>query len=241
MSEEINIHNIPKHIAFIMDGNGRWAKKRGLPRSKGHEEGSKAIKRVTLACKNLGVKVITLFAFSTENWKRPKEEVDFIFSLLEKLLKKNRKWFKKDNIKVSFIGDIEELDERFYDVIKKTMELTSNNDGIVLNIALNYGGKNEIIKMVKEIGEDVKLNKLEIASINEEIIERYLMTREFPKVDLLVRSSGEYRISNFLLWQIAYSEMIFTPIYWPDFDEEVVKDLIIEYQCRDRRFGGVKS
>lgn len=232
------MNNIPRHIALIMDGNGRWAKKRGLPRILGHKEGANRIMDVVVKAKELGVEAVTMFAFSTENWNRPKEEVSYIFNLLEKLLKKGKEKFKRNNIKIKFIGNIGELSHRCQKVIFKTMEDTKDNNGIVMNLAINYGSRSEIVMAIKNICLEYKENKID--EINEEIFEKYLMTSELPSVDLLIRTSGEVRISNFLLWQIAYSELIFTPTYWPDFDGEELEKCIEEYSSRDRRFGMIK-
>ena len=238
--QEINLSNVPKHIAFIMDGNGRWAKKRGLPRVKGHEEGAKRIESLAMSAEKLGVKAITFFAFSTENWKRPKEEVDYIFSLLEKFLKQGKENFKKHNVKLHFIGKINELNENLQSLMYQVVEETKNNTGIVLNLAINYGARSEIVEMVKCVAKDCVEGKQKILEIDEGCVEKYLMTNGLPEIDLLVRTSGEVRLSNFLLWQIAYSELVFTDVYWPDFDERELEKVIIEYQRRDRRFGGVK-
>ena len=237
---EIDLTRVPKHVAFIMDGNGRWAKSRGLPRIKGHEEAAKRVGKLAVAARNLGLEAVTLFAFSTENWKRPKEEVDFIFSLLEKMLKEEKENFKKNDIRVCFIGKIDELEDKFSTLMKETVEETKDNKGIILNLAINYGARSEIVEMVKKVSFDCVNGKQEISKIDESTVEKYLMTNGLPEIDLVVRTSGEVRISNFLLWQIAYSELLFTKVYWPDFDEEQLKKVIIEFQSRDRRFGGLK-
>lgn len=237
---EIDLTRVPKHIAFIMDGNGRWAKKRGLPRIKGHEEGAKRIGSLAKAAHKLGVEAVTLFAFSTENWKRPKEEVDFIFSLLEKMLKEGKDNFKKNDIRVKFVGKIDELEDKFSNIMRETMEETKDNKGIILNLAINYGARSELVEVVKKVSKDCVDGKQDIDKINENTIEKYLMTNGLPEIDLMVRTSGEVRISNFLLWQIAYSELVFTDVYWPDFNEQQLEKVIIEYQSRNRRFGGLK-
>jgi len=237
---KLDLKRIPKHIAFIMDGNGRWAKKRGLPRVKGHEEGAKRIEKLTLSAKKYGVEAITLFAFSTENWKRPKDEVDYIFSLLEKFLIEGKESFAKNDVKVHFIGKINELEEKFKTLMIQTMEETKDNKSIVLNLAINYGSRSEIVEMVKSVAKECKEGNLEIENIDEKVVEQYLMTNGLPEIDLMVRTSGEIRISNFLLWQIAYSELVFTKVYWPDFNEEQLEKVLIEFQSRDRRYGGLK-
>ena len=236
----LDLTRIPKHVAFIMDGNGRWAKKRGLPRTKGHEEGAKIIEKLAVSAKNLGLEVITLFAFSTENWKRPKEEVDFIFSLLKKFLTEGMEKFQKNDIKIRFIGNIDELDEEFSSLMYEAMEVTKDNKGIVMNLAINYGSRSEIIEMVKGVAKECVEGTQKIDEIDETVVENHLMTKGLPEIDLMVRTSGEVRISNFLLWQIAYSELMFTDVYWPDFDEKELERVLIEFQSRDRRFGGLK-
>ena len=238
--KELDLTKIPKHIAFIMDGNGRWAKKRGLPRTKGHEEGAKRIEKLALSAKSFGIEAITFFAFSTENWKRPKEEVDYIFSLLKKFLIEGKDSFNKNDVRIHFIGKIEELEDEFKSLMYETMEETKTNQGIVLNLAINYGARSEIIEMVKCVAKDCVEGKQKISEINESVVENYLMTKGLPEIDLMVRTSGEVRISNFLLWQIAYSELLFTDVYWPDFDESQLENVLIEFQSRNRRFGGLK-
>jgi len=236
----LDLERIPKHVAFIMDGNGRWAKKRGLPRTKGHEEGAKRIEKLAVSARDLGLEAVTLFAFSTENWKRPKEEVDFIFSLLKKFLTEGKESFIKNDIRIHFIGKIDELDEEFSSLMYDTMETTKNNKGIILNLAINYGARSEIVEMVKGIAKECVEGKQEIEKIDDKVVESHLMTKDLPEIDLMVRTSGEVRLSNFLLWQIAYSELIFTDVYWPDFDEKELEKVLIEFQSRNRRFGGLK-
>lgn len=236
----LDLTRVPKHVAFIMDGNGRWAKKRGLPRTKGHEEGAKRIEKLAVSAKNFGLEAVTLFAFSTENWKRPKEEVDFIFSLLKKFLTEGKESFSKNDIRVHFIGKIDELDEEFSSLMYETMENTKNNKGIILNLAINYGARSEIVEMVKCVCKDCVDGIQKINEIDEDVVEKYLMTKDLPEIDLLVRTSGEVRLSNFLLWQIAYSELVFTSVYWPDFNEKELEKVLIDFQCRNRRFGGLK-
>jgi len=233
-------NSIPKHVALIMDGNGRWAKKRNLPRILGHKEGANRIIEIVLKAKELGIEALTMFAFSTENWNRPKEEVSYIFALLQKLLKKGKDRFKKENIKVTFIGNISELDKKSQKIISKTEEETKDNDGVVMNLAINYGGRSEIVEAVKTLIKDYSSGEISESDINESLFEKYLMTCELPDIDLLVRTSGEVRISNFLLWQIAYSELIFTPVYWPDFTPLEFEKCIEEYSGRNRRFGKIK-
>lgn len=238
--KELDLSRSPKHIAFIMDGNGRWAKRRGLPRVKGHEEGAKTVQKMVAAAKEVGIEVLTLFAFSTENWKRPKEEVDFIFSLLEKFLTEGQKSFKENDVRVKFIGKIHELEDKFRNLMISTMEETKDNKGIILNLAINYGARSEIVEMVKSVSKDCVDGKQSIENIDEGVVENHLMTKGLPEIDLLVRTSGELRLSNFLLWQIAYSELAFVNICWPDFNEKELRKVLIEFQSRDRRFGGLK-
>ena len=237
---EVDLNRVPEHIAFIMDGNGRWAKKRGLPRFKGHEEGAKRIVDLASSAQKFGIKVVTLYAFSTENWKRPKEEVDYIFSLLKRALVDKKEKIIEKNIRILFVGKIDELEKDVRDTMLEIMKITENNTGIILNLAVNYGGKSEIVEAVKNISKDCVEGRQEIVNINEDAIENYLMTKGLPKIDLMVRTSGEVRLSNFLLWQLAYSELIFIDTYWPDFNEKELEKVLIEFQSRDRRFGGLK-
>ena len=236
----LDLKKMPRHIALIMDGNGRWAQKRGLPRTKGHEEGAKRIEKLALSAQKLGIEAVTLFAFSTENWSRPKEEIDFIFSFAKKFLVEGKENFMKNNIKIHFIGKIDELEEEFKSAMYETVELTKNNTGIILNLAINYGARSEIVEMVKGISKACIEGKQKVEEIDASVVENYLMTKDLPEIDLLVRTSGEIRLSNFLLWQIAYSELVFTKVYWPDFDEKELEKVLIEFQSRNRRFGGVK-
>ena len=241
--KKINLNNIPKHVAIIMDGNGRWAIKRGLPRIMGHKVGVETLFSIVEESKNIGIEVISVYAFSTENWSRSKEEINYIFNLLESTLKDREGDILKKNIKVRFMGDIDILDKEYPSLkkrIERITEISKDNAGITLNIAFNYGSKTEIVSSIKKIASDVKDCKLSVDDINENLFETYLMTNGLPQIDLMIRTSGEKRLSNFLLWQLAYSEMIFTPIYWPDFKKEDLKRCILEYQKRDRRFGKIK-
>jgi len=237
---DINLSNVPTHIAIIMDGNGRWAKERLLPRTVGHKAGVEAIRAVTKECSALGVKHLTLYAFSTENWKRPKLEVDALMNLLYTYLNKELKELHKNNVKITTIGDIDVLPGKSLDAIKNAIDLTKDNTGLNLNIALNYGSRNDIKNAVVDIVKNCKSGKIEIEDITEDTITKYLSTKFIPDPDLIIRTSGEQRISNFLLWELAYSEFYFTDVYWPDFDENEVKKAIYVYQSRDRRFGGLK-
>jgi undecaprenyl diphosphate synthase len=235
----LDLKKIPRHVAFIMDGNGRWAKKRGLPRIKGHQEGAKRTESLAVSAKELGIEVVTLFVFSTENWKRPKEEIDCIFSLLKKFLTEGKETFVNNDVRIHFIGKIDELGEELSSLMYDAMESTKNNKGIILNLAINYGSRSEIVEMVKSISRECVEGKQEIDKITEDVVENHLMTKDLPPIDLMVRTSGEIRMSNFLLWQIAYSELFFTDVCWPDFDGKELEKVLIEFQSRDRRYGGL--
>ena len=231
---------VPAHIGIIMDGNGRWAKKRMQPRVFGHKAGMEALQTVTKAANKLGVKVITVYAFSTENWKRPALEVETLMTLLQSYLKKEVEELNRNNVKLTAIGDIEKLPKSCLDELKRAMELTKDNDGPNLNLALNYGGRYDITEAVKQISRDIENHTLDSESITEETIKNYLSTKSLPDPDFVIRTSGEQRLSNFLLWELAYAELYFTDVYWPDFDEKELQRAIYAYQNRDRRFGGLK-
>ena len=237
---DIDMENLPKHIAIIMDGNGRWAKKRFLPRTAGHKAGVETVRTVITECKRLGIKHVTLYTFSTENWKRPALEVETLMTLLQSYLKKEVAELNRNNVKLTAIGDIEKLPKSCLEELKKAMELTKNNDGPNLNLALNYGGRYDITNAVKQISRDIENHKLNSESITEETIKNYLSTKSIPDPDLVIRTSGEQRLSNFLLWELAYAELYFTDVFWPDFDEKELQKAIYAYQTRDRRFGGLK-
>ena len=224
--------NFPKHIAIIMDGNGRWAKERGLKRTAGHEEGAKTVRKITSYCAKIGVKYLTLYAFSTENWERPKLEVEFLMKLLEKHLKNELEVYLKNNIRFQAIGDLSRFSKNLQETIKKTQIATSKCTGLTQVLALNYGSKNEIIRAVK------KLNDLNL-EVNEQNLESCLDTAGMGDVDVLIRTSGEVRLSNYLLWQNAYAEMFFTQTYWPDFNESELDDILSDFSKRERRFGGI--
>ncbi|MED3762586.1 isoprenyl transferase [Ureibacillus terrenus] len=234
-----NIEEIPSHIAIIMDGNGRWAKRRAMPRIAGHQEGMKTVRRIARVADELGVKVLTLYAFSTENWKRPKTEVEYLMSLPEKFLDEFLPEIMERNICVQMIGEKEGLPEHTKRAINKAMEKTKNNTGLILNFALNYGSRAEIVKAMKSMMKEVQEGKLTIEEITEETVNQYLMTSHLPEPDLLIRTSGEVRLSNFMLWQLAYTEFWFTETLWPDFDEEDFMEAIQAYQKRNRRYGGL--
>ncbi|MEI4831030.1 isoprenyl transferase [Bacillus sp. FJAT-53711] len=237
--EEAKKGEIPAHIAIIMDGNGRWAKRRAMPRIAGHHEGMQVVKKITKFASKLGVKVLTLYAFSTENWKRPKLEVDYLMKLPEEFLGAFLPELIEENVQVRVIGQKDRLPTHTRRAMEKAMEDTKDNTGLILNFALNYGSRDEIVSAVQNMVKDSEEGKLRSAEITEETISSYLMTRTLPDPDLLIRTSGEIRISNFMLWQIAYSELWFTDVYWPDFTEEHLLQSITDFQNRGRRFGGV--
>lgn len=233
MKKQIN------HLAIILDGNGRWAQQRNMPRIKGHYEGGKRVKEVAIAASKRGIKKMTVYAFSTENWKRPEEEVSFIFKLPKIFLDAYLKDLMKHQIRIEYIGNFEQIPKNAQKSINDSIEKTKNNTGMTLSFALNYGGHDEIIQAVKKVATQVKDNELSIDQINEEMFAQYLMESE--PVDLLIRTSGEQRLSNFLLWQVAYSEFYFTNVMWPDFNEEQLDIALDNYYHRDRRYGGLSN
>ncbi|ABK61081.1 MULTISPECIES: isoprenyl transferase [Clostridium] len=236
----IDMDRIPEHIAIIMDGNGRWAKKRKLPRTVGHKAGVETIREIVKECSKLNVKALTLYAFSTENWKRPKDEVSALMKLLVEYLKKELKELHEENVVIRYIGDISKLPKICQDELINASNRTQNNTGLILNLALNYGGRNEIVNAIKSIAEKVKNNTLQIHEIDESTIEEFLYTKNLKDPDIIIRTAGEQRLSNFLLWQCAYSEFWYTDIKWPDFKKQDLLRAIYDYQNRDRRFGGLK-
>lgn len=235
--DNINTNKLPNHIAIIMDGNGRWAKQKGLIRSIGHEKGTKAVREVVEASAELGLKYLTLYAFSTENWNRPKLEVQTLMKLLVSSLKKEISTLRDNNIKLAAIGNLDKLPIKVYNELKEVISKTKNNTRMTLTLALSYGSREEIVHAVKEIGNKVKNNIISPEIIDDAIINEHLYTHNLPDVDLLVRTSGEQRISNFLLWQIAYSELYFTNVLWPDFSKQELYKALYNYQNRERRFG----
>lgn len=241
-TQEIIKGPIPNHVAVIMDGNGRWAQEQGLDRSEGHAEGVEAIRRVTRSANSVGVKVLTLYAFSTENWKRPIKEVQYLMGLPSKFFDRFVPELMDENVKVVVTGFEQKVPDFTKRAIFKAVEKTKFNTGMILNFAFNYGGRAEIVEATKQIAQKVLNGQIEVSQINEDLISAYLLTaqlNEYQDVDFLIRSSGEERISNFLLWQNAYSEFYFTDVLWPDFNEEIFKKAIVEYQARNRRYGGV--
>ena len=235
--ESINKDNLPKHLAIIMDGNGRWAKQKGLLRSLGHESGTKSVKVTVETCAKIGIENVTLYAFSTENWNRPKLEVDTLMKLLVSSLRKELKTLQENNIRLNSIGNLSKMPSSILKELNEVIEKTKNNTRMTLTLALSYGSREELLNVVKNISDKVKNNIISIDTIDESIINQHLYTHNLPDVDLLIRTSGEHRISNFLLWQIAYAELYFTDVLWPDFTEEHLYEAIISYQKRERRFG----
>ena len=239
MSLKSNIHpqNLPKHIAIIMDGNGRWAKEKGQLRIFGHENGAKSVRTTVESCAELGIKNLTLYAFSTENWNRPKLEVKTLMQLLISSLKKEMSTMQKNSIRLNAIGNLEHLPTRVRKELLHVIDETKNNTQMTLTLALSYGSRAELVNATKQICEKVKNNIISVENIDEPLINQHLYTQDLPDVDLLIRTSGEKRISNFLLWQIAYAELYFIDVYWPDFTNENLYEAIINYQKRERRFG----
>ncbi len=237
LKEQIDIEKLPQHIAVIMDGNGRWAKQKGKLRVFGHTNGVKAVREVSEACAELGVKHLTLYAFSTENWNRPKEEVGALMELLLKTVRLEIKTLIKNNIRLRAIGDLDSLPKATLNELNEAMEKTAGNTRMDLILALSYSGKSELTKAIQNISKEVAEGKLDINNITEDLVSKYLYTTHIPDPELLIRTSGEKRISNFLLWQLAYSELYFTDLFWPDFNKEELYKAILDYQQRQRRFG----
>ena len=233
----MEIENRPKHIAIIMDGNRRWARNKGLPVALGHKEGAKTLEKIVRYAKNIGIKYITVYAFSTENWKRSEEEVSTLMNLMMNYLESYSKRADSENIKVQILGNRQGLSDKMNDLIEKCMERTKDNTGITFNIALNYGGRDEILGAVKNIAEKIQNNEMKIEDITEKTISDNLYTKGQPDPDLLIRTSGEIRLSNFLPWQLVYSEFVFVDKNWPDFSEKDLDEAIEEYQKRNRKFG----
>lgn len=238
--QDIDLNNIPKHIAFIMDGNGRWAKKRKMPRTYGHHEGTKTIRDIALSCNELGVKAMTVYAFSTENFARPDQEVQYIFKLPKDFFESYMKELMENNVRITTIGHLDMAPVETQEIINRAIDKTRNNTGLVLCFAFIYGGRDEIVWATKKIAQKVQDGKIDVNQIDETIFSNELMTKKLPEVDLMVRTSGEQRLSNFLLWQLAYAEFVFTDVFWPDFNDQELKKAIWLYQNRDRRFGGLK-
>ncbi len=239
--DKIDLENLPVHIAVIMDGNGRWAKHRNQPRSMGHRAGVEALRSVVKVCSRLGIKVLTVYAFSTENWRRPKEEVKVLMTLLRDYLRKEINELHKNQVVIRTLGDIGSLPEDAQVQLKRAYEITKDNNGLILNLALNYGGRAEIVEVVRKISAEALSGHVRPEQIDEAYISKFLYTADLPDPDILIRTSGEMRLSNFLLWQLAYTEIVVVEDFWPDFNEETLLKAIQVYQGRDRRFGGVKD
>ncbi|TCN60468.1 isoprenyl transferase [Flavobacterium circumlabens] len=235
--DSIDQTNLPKHLAIIMDGNGRWAKQQGFLRAFGHENGTKSVKKTITTCAKLGIEYLTLYAFSTENWNRPKLEVEALMKILINSLKKELVTLQKNNIKLNAIGNLDKLPKSAQKELLDVIEKTKNNTRLTLTLALSYGSREELVNAVRIISDKVKNNIISIDTIDDSIINEHLYTQNLPDVDLLIRTSGEHRISNFLLWQIAYAELYFTNVLWPDFKDQDLYEAIISYQKRERRFG----
>jgi undecaprenyl diphosphate synthase len=232
---------IPKHIAIIMDGNGRWAKKRGMPRTFGHKKGSENLKNIAIECKKLGIKALSVYAFSTENWKRPKAEIDYLMELPGEFEETFKGQFKEEDIRVMFSGRRDRFPKKVQDLIERVEEKTKDRRGMTLNICFDYGSYTEMLDAVKEIASEYKEGLIDLKDINEERMTSKLYTKDLPHLDLLIRTSGELRISNFLLWQLAYSELYFASVHWPAFNKKQLLKAIRDFQSRNRRFGGLKD
>ncbi|HDX1152655.1 TPA: di-trans,poly-cis-decaprenylcistransferase [Pasteurella multocida] len=238
---ELDPNNIPQHVAIIMDGNGRWAQQKGKMRIFGHKNGVKAVREAVSYARKVGIKVLTLYAFSSENWNRPKKEVNALMALFMQALDLEVKKLHKNNIKLNILGDVTGFSASLQNKIHQAEKLTENNTALTLNIAANYGGCWDIVQATKSLAQQVKEGKLAVDEINAQVLQQALVTKEQPQVDLLIRTSGEQRISNFLLWQIAYAELYFSDVLWPDFNEKEFNEVIIAYQQRHRRFGGAEE
>jgi undecaprenyl diphosphate synthase len=239
--EKVKQGYVPKHIAIIMDGNGRWAKKRHMPRTYGHKKGSDNLKNIAIACNDLGIKALSVYAFSTENWKRPKEEVDYLMELPREFEQSFKGQFEKQDIKVMFSGRRDRFPKHVTELIERVEEKTKNRKGLVLNICFDYGSHTEMLSAIKTIAEEYKNGHIELDDINIDIVENHLYTKDLPPLDLLIRTSGEQRISNFLLWQLAYSELYFAKVHWPAFHKKQLLKAIANFQSRNRRFGGLSK
>ncbi|MFU2115157.1 polyprenyl diphosphate synthase [[Pasteurella] aerogenes] len=238
--KEVDPDNIPQHVAIIMDGNGRWAKQQGKMRILGHKNGVSAVRQAVAYARKVGIKVLTLYAFSSENWNRPQQEVSALMTLFMQALEREVKKLHKNNIRLQIIGDVAGFSASLQEKITHAEKLTENNTALTLNIAANYGGCWDIVQAARALAEQVKENKLAVSEITETLFQRYLVTQDQPPVDLLIRTSGEQRISNFLLWQIAYAELYFSDVLWPDFNEQEFHQAIMAYQQRHRRFGSTE-
>ncbi|MEN9205267.1 MAG: polyprenyl diphosphate synthase [Thermostichales cyanobacterium SZTDM-1c_bins_54] len=230
---------LPRHVAVIMDGNGRWAQQRGLPRIMGHQRGVQTLKELLRCCKDWGIPALTTYAFSTENWGRPHEEVDFLMVLFERVLRAELREMRREGVRIRFVGDLTRLPGSLQREIERAVQLTQQNQAIQFTVATNYGGRQEIVHVCRELARQVQAGVLKPEEITEAHVQQHLYTRDLPDPDLLIRTSGEQRLSNYLLWQMAYTEQYFTPILWPDFDREAFHQALCSYQGRQRRFGKV--
>lgn len=238
---DLNSQNLPNHVAVIMDGNGRWATKQKLPRVAGHRQGAKTLKELLRCCKDWGINILTAYAFSTENWRRPTEEVDFLMLLFEKMLRRELEEMHREGVRINFVGDLSALPKVLQNEMHRSMLETSNNKDVLFNVAVNYGSRKEIINACRQVAELVQKGEIKPEDIDDNLVEQNLYTADIPAPDLLIRTSGEKRLSNFLLWQMAYTEMYFTDTLWPDFDKTAFKEALLSYQNRERRFGKVKA
>jgi undecaprenyl diphosphate synthase len=237
---DLNPHTLPKHIAVIMDGNGRWAKQRGFPRIAGHRQGAKTLKALLRCCKDWGIPALTAYAFSTENWQRPLQEVEFLMRMFERLLRRELDEMKREGVKISFIGDLSALGSSLRHQVEQAVNATAHNHAIHLTIAMNYGSRAELTQACRRIAEQIEQGHLQAQAVDESLIEQYLYTSGNPDPDFLIRTSGEQRVSNYLLWQLAYTELYFTDTLWPDFDRAALHQALKHFQGRDRRFGQLK-
>jgi undecaprenyl diphosphate synthase len=237
---DLDAQRLPQHVAVIMDGNGRWATKRGFPRIAGHRQGARVLKDLVRCCKDWGIGALTAYAFSTENWQRPPAEVNFLMALLEKMLRRELAEMHREGVRISFVGDLSGLAPSLQQELQRAMDETRHNQAIHFSVAVNYGSRNEIVNAFQTVAELVQQGKLNPNEVTESIVEQHLYTAGTPAPDLLIRTSGEMRLSNFLLWQLAYTEMYFTDVFWPDFDRAAFHTALLNYQARDRRFGKVK-
>ena len=238
---DIDSNAIPKHVAIIMDGNGRWAKRRGMPRSMGHRAGADVLKQIVIAADEIGIRALTVYGFSTENWKRPEQEVSLLMALIKEYLNNNVKYMHEHNVRIRFIGYISALSDELQKIIRDAELLTQNNTGLTLQLALNYGGRDEIVRTIRNITNSVVDGSITTDDITEDYVSSQLFTKEFSDVDLLIRPSSDFRISNFLLWQLAYAEFWFTDLHRPDFTKETLLEAVAAYQKRERRFGGLRD
>jgi len=238
-AQKINKEQLPKHIAIIPDGNGRWANSRRMPRNVGHREGTNTLKEIVKYCAEIGIEYLTIYAFSTENWKRPEGEVNSLMSLIQEFLQNAERELSGSNVQIRVIGNIFGLSENLQEEIPKVVEMTRFNTGLILNIALNYGGRDEIVNAIRQIAKEIKDNKINVNDVDEELISKKLYTYGVPDPDLLIRTGGEKRLSNFLLWQAAYTEIWCSDVLWPDFKKEHLLEAVYDYQNRERRYGGI--